>query len=409
MLRKNNGIIISFLLLYVISAIISVVQTLQQKDFPGELIGHYRYISTTEVVTLSTINIISFLICYMIFISFQSFNLRVNKNIGIKFNDERMSSIIFIVLIAQVVFLIVTGVGKVTVNAGEVATSNYSALFAFLKPEPFFFLYFLYFRTKIDFKYKYYKLFTINIVLFILFKVLQGWTSFILLLFFLEMYTRFTKVKSAMALGLPIFIIFFGGWVYQYAFVLKNEIRGIETSSLTYYQGVEQLTSRLSMNSNSLAAYQNFDKVVELYKQEKLPLKESLSILRPIVPGGMIDKSYRILNNNIMASYVPDLNQFTSSDFGVVMYYSILYKASFPDFLLCLVLTLFFYFFAKIFFDSIAVYKGQYDILLFFIIFYSFYTVSLEGVFGQGFIPYLYTFVFLSMLGAIRFNKITKK
>ncbi|HFW4499943.1 TPA: oligosaccharide repeat unit polymerase, partial [Salmonella enterica subsp. enterica serovar Waycross] len=162
------------------------------------------------------------------------------------------------------------------------------------------------------------------------FKILQGWTSFLLILFFLEMYARYRLKNKKIILLLPLFIIFFGGWVYQYAFVLKNEIRGNDVAPLSYYQGVEQLTSRLSMNPVSLGAYENYDVVVHLYQKENRVFKESESLLRPILPGGFINKDFRILNNNVMASFYPDLNPYTSSDFGIVMYYSILFNSSLP-------------------------------------------------------------------------------
>ncbi|EOS8174505.1 O163 family O-antigen polymerase, partial [Escherichia coli] len=193
-----------------------------------------------------------------------------------------------------------------------------------------------------------------------------------------------------------------GGWVYQYAYVLKNEIRGAKVESITYLQGVEHLASRLSMNPNSLGAYQNYSKVINLYQQEGLALKESKAFLRPITPGGLVDKNFRNINNNVMTSYTPDLNQFTSSDFGIVMYYSILFNASLPDFVLSIIMTVLLLVIAKMFFDSISSIPGQCDILFFFVLFYTFYTVSLENVFGQNFIPYIFSFVIYYFLGGIK-------
>ncbi|HGB6114624.1 TPA: oligosaccharide repeat unit polymerase, partial [Salmonella enterica subsp. enterica serovar Waycross] len=203
-----------------------------------------------------------------------------------------------------------------------------------------------------NFSYKGDILFTTNILLFVFFKILQGWTSFLLILFFLEMYARYRLKNKKIILLLPLFIIFFGGWVYQYAFVLKNEIRGNDVAPLSYYQGVEQLTSRLSMNPVSLGAYENYDVVVHLYQKENRVFKESESLLRPILPGGFINKDFRILNNNVMASFYPDLNPYTSSDFGIVMYYSILFNSSLPDFILLTILTIMLFLIAKVYFDS---------------------------------------------------------
>ncbi|WP_155108959.1 oligosaccharide repeat unit polymerase [Intestinirhabdus alba] len=405
MSKTNKKIIISFLLLYVLSAIISMVQTLTHKNYPGELEEFTRTISSFEVVSLTFFNIISFISCYYIIWIFSKFRIKINKKIYVNFNERRINTLFFVLLLAQIIFLLATGVGKVTINPDEIATSPYSPLFAFLKPEPFIYLFFLYFRTTKGFSYKKNILFTINIILFIAFKILQGWTSFLLIMFFLEMYARFQrKDNNKLFLLLPIIIILLGGWVYQYAFVLKNEIRGNNLPSISYYQGIEQLTSRLSMNPVSLGAYQNFDTVIDLYQKENRIFKESESLLRPILPGSLMDKDFRILNNNVMASFYPDLNAYTSSDFGVIMYFSILIKSSLPDFILLSILTLILFFIAKIYFDSMSLYEGQYDLLLFLIIFYWTYTVSIENVFGQGFFPYIFSTIFFFLMGGIKIS-----
>lgn len=380
-------------------------QTLTQNNYPGELEEFTRSISTVEVILLSMLNIISFIVCYFVFLVLSSFRLKFNKNISVIFNKRRINKIFLFLLIAQIFFLVTTGVGKVTTNANEITTSIYSPLFSFLKPEPFIYLFFLYFRMNKNFSYKGDILFTTNILLFVFFKILQGWTSFLLILFFLEMYARYRLKNKKIILLLPLFIIFFGGWVYQYAFVLKNEIRGNDVAPLSYYQGVEQLTSRLSMNPVSLGAYENYDVVVHLYQKENRVFKESESLLRPILPGGFINKDFRILNNNVMASFYPDLNPYTSSDFGIIMYYSILFNSSLPDFILLTILTIMLFLIAKVYFDSMSSYDGQYDILLFFIVFYSFYTVSIENVFGQGFFPYIFSTIFFYATGGIKFNR----
>ncbi|KDU26889.1 putative membrane protein [Escherichia coli 3-267-03_S4_C2] len=404
MTRKMNTAVLSFMMLYILTSLISVYQTLNQDLFPGELHRYVRTIADDEVVIITTLNIISFIICYITFLLFQKFRFRLNKNYHYELNDKRIHFIIFVVLISQIIFLYYTGIGKVTVNVEQRSTSSFSAFFAILKPEPFIFFYFLYYRLKPGFTFIKNKIFIFNMFLFIVFKLFQGWTSFLLILFFLEVHARvqFTKNRLRYVLFIPLIIIFFGGWVYQYAYVLKNEIRGAKVESITYLQGVEHLASRLSMNPNSLGAYQNYSKVINLYQQEGLALKESKAFLRPITPGGLVDKNFRNINNNVMTSYTPDLNQFTSSDFGIVMYYSILFNASLPDFVLSIIMTVLLLVIAKMFFDSISSIPGQCDILFFFVLFYTFYTVSLENVFGQNFIPYIFSFVIYYFLGGIK-------
>lgn len=403
MLKGNRSSIVSFLLLYIISAFISLFQTLTQPNYPGELGEFTRSITSFDVVAISLLNIISFFVCYFVFLALTGFRLKFDNKIHVEFNKKRINKVLTLLLAAQLSFLLTTNVGKVAVTASDVATSIYSPLFAFLKPEPFIYMFFLAFRTEKNFTYRKNILFTFNILLFISFKILQGWTSFLLIMFFLEIYARFQEKNNKFVLLFPIFIIILGGGIYQYAFELKNEIRGVKkVEPLTYYQGVEQLTSRLSMNPVSLGAYENDNKIIELYKEDNREFKESVSLLRPIIPNRFIDKDYRILNNNVIESFYPDLNQYTSSDFGAVIYYYILFRASLPDFITTILIAIILILFAKIYFDSMSLYNGQYDILLFFIVFYSFYTVSLENVFGQGFFPYLFSTLFFFITGGIR-------
>ncbi|HCQ8770137.1 TPA: hypothetical protein OMH22_004533, partial [Escherichia coli] len=73
-----------------------------------------------------------------------------------------------------------------------------------------------------------------------------------------------------------------------------------------------------------------------------------------------------------------------------------------PDFVLSIIMTVLLLVIAKMFFDSISSIPGQCDILFFFVLFYTFYTVSLENVFGQNFIPYIFSFVIYYFLGGIK-------
>ena len=65
-----------------------------------------------------------------------------------------ISKVLTLLLAAQLSFLLTTNVGKVAVTASDVATSIYSPLFTFLKPEPFIYMFFLAFRTEKNFTYR---------------------------------------------------------------------------------------------------------------------------------------------------------------------------------------------------------------------------------------------------------------
>ncbi|WP_220495336.1 oligosaccharide repeat unit polymerase [Pseudoalteromonas sp. SG41-1] len=401
---------LSFLILYILTAIFSYILTLELDTFPGELHRYYRVISDSDVLIITIANLFSFLVCFILFSFFSKFNLKVNKGFYIKINENKFHYLFLFLLIAQLVFLATTGVGRVTVGNIEPAKSPYSLIFSILKPEPFIYIYYLYFRKpNISTMYKSKRvLFWFNIICFCCLKLLQGWSSFILILFFLELVVFFKKIfkgKYFLVFIIPFLSLFFGGFIYKYVYVIKNEIRGNSVENISYFEGVGHLSSRLSMNPNSLGAYQNFDKVVSLYRNENIELKEVKAFFRPIVPSGLMDKDFRNLNNNVMTSYTPTLNQFTSSDFGLILYFSILYEASFYDFFMTILISICLFIMAKVFFDTMSRTRGELDFLFFLLLFKFFYTVSLENVFGQGFVPYLFLLGCFYMFGAISFIK----
>lgn len=232
---------------------------------------------------------------------------------------------------------------------------------------------------------------------------------FFFIFFILECYCRFNnrkRISTKYVFVIPMVVIFLGGFVYQQVYVIKNHIRGnLAIMDISYLEGVQHLSTRLSMNSMSLGAYQNVDRIVDLYRAESLSLKESKALLRPVLPGQLMDKNFRSLNNNIVQSYTPTITASTSSDFGIVMYYWVLGNASMYDAILSLILTLVFIVLAKIYFDTMCNGSGKFDFLFFLILFKFTYTVSLENVIGQGFVPYLYlTFVVL-IFGGVKFVK----
>ena len=87
------------------------------------------------------------------------------------------------------------------------------------------------------------------------------------------------------------------------------------------------------------------------------------------------------------------------------MYYWILSDASVYDFILSIILTISFVILAKILFDTLSNNSGTLDILFFFILFKFIYTVSLENVIGQGFIPYIYFTGILFIFGGFKLIK----
>jgi len=391
------------------TCLLSLYQTLEQTNFPGELERSFRSITSFEVIALTIFNIIIFYLVYMLYIISIKRKFLFSKKVTFSFIMGRSHKIFFVILVLQIIFLLITGVGRVSIT-GDVKSHPLSFIFSILKPDSFILIYYVLVRVNSKFK-TINKLFLINISLFFMLKLLQGWSSFILIFFFLEMYCKFYKKPSNSVnfyvFLIPLIVIFFGGWLYQYVYVIKNTIRGNLVEDITYVDGVLSLSSRLSMNPTSLGAYQNVNKISKLAKQENITLKESKSLLRPIVPSFFFDKNYRNLNNSVVHSYTATLTSATSSDFGIMMYSITLYKTDLTDFTLYIILLIVLLLFVKFFLDSLCNGDGSLDFIFFLILFKVAYTSTLENVFGQGFIPSIYFTLLFIVLGGISFNKRT--
>lgn len=395
----------TYLSIYIIAACFSTYLLLGDTNFTGELHRSRKTISDLEVILLSTLTILSLFSVMLIYRLLNIKRIKISKNYTVFYNIKYINIFIFFLLLIQLSFLLKTGIGKITVGEQSNNDNFATPIFSFLKPDPFIYLYYILIRSKSGFTIKTNKLFILNMIIFSLFKIMQGWTGFIFILFFIEMLFRQRKKQSLKLLLLPVFVIFIGGFIYQYAYVMKNQIRGNNIETISYIDGVSLLVNRLTMIPNSLGAYQNYDRIVSLYRDENIIAKEAKAFFRPIIPGSFMNKDFRNLNNNVMNSYTPDLNKLTSSDFGIVMYFSILYEASIWDFLISSIASIFLLIFAKIYFDTMAQYSGQFDFLLFLIIFKLIYTVSLENVFAQGFIPYIFITIVLILFKAINIKK----
>lgn len=409
---RSTNVELSYILLYVITCVISLLQALGSDCFPGELARYSRLISDLEVIILSIFNILSFIIAYIIYISFSTKSILVHKKWKVIFNEKKAHNIFLVILVMQIFFLLYTGVGKVSIS-GVVNTHPLSPVFAILKPDTFALIYYVLCRSKYKLSSGS-KLFFLNIGLFCIFKLLQGWTGFFLHFFVLEMYCRQREMKGVSQrikrrlisiFFFPIVVIILGGAVYQHLYVIKNEIRGNNVKEITYMEGVKHLSSRLSMNPNSLGAYQNLDKIVDLARAENTPLKEGKSILRPIVPSSWMEKEFRNLNNSVMHSYTHDLISGTSSDFGIIMYTTTLINSDVTDFVLYCILVVVFVFVSKVYFDTLSNGDGTLNIVFFLLLFKLVYTASLEATFGHGFFSNIYSFMVFMMFGGFVIQK----
>ncbi|HIF9248506.1 TPA: oligosaccharide repeat unit polymerase [Photobacterium damselae] len=349
-------------LLYVvfllITMTISFVFLLKGGYYPGELSPFTIQVTGLEIFFWYFVNFLSVLLLFFLYKLISKYRIVIGYSIDIKY--QKLNYLMSALLIINLLFIINTGVGVV----GSHTTSPFTPLVFFLKPDTFFYIYFLIFRPKIgEFKI----IFIINIVLFCLLKFSQGWSGFVFLLFFIELYYRFNQIsikKIIYIMIAPFLIILLGGGVYSKVYVLKNEIRGNDVDSISFYEGVEHLANRLSYLPITIGGVQNKEKIIDLYQSDGYQLKEFKSVLRPLVPSVLFkNKDFRTLNNVVMQSYYPNITKSTSSNFGLPLYIYLLYSISPLDAFLYIGLVIIFVFLMKLTYDIISPIKGQLNFL----------------------------------------------
>lgn len=399
---------LAFLSLLLTSLWLSFYQIIVGGLNVGELSGFPLQMGDIELYFLVFINSFIFVLFYGFNALLARKKLTFSKKINFRLVKVRLDVVFLVILVVQLLFLIFTGVGRLLSEA----THPLSPLFSLLTPDAFFSVYYLLSRVKV--KGKSNRLFIINVTLFSALKLLQGWSSFFLVILFLEFFhrTRFirlTKKNIVISLLFPLFVLFFGGAVYQYVFQFKNNIRGVTVPELTYFEGVSHLASRLSMAPISVGAYDRVEDVVNAFKKDGYQMKEIQGLGRPLLPKViMADKDFRPLGNNILEVYYPEITKYTSSNMGIYMYSLILILSDAKQAILFLCISVFLVFLSKIFLDSIEEYKGQLQFVLFMILINLADIASLEVVFGYGFIKVIPVFIVCWILGAFKVSILNK-
>jgi hypothetical protein len=253
-----------------------------------------------------------------------------------------------------------------------------------------------------------------NILLWVAWQIVSGWSSVLLLVCFLELYFVLRNISSRyvvnciIVLFLPLILFSSGALAYKFIYPLKNEIRGrLVHKDIGYTDGAVLLAERLNNFNIAVAGFQRADAVESIYKSYNKPNKELLTIFRPIVPSSLMDKnSIATLNNDILRAYKPDLTLKTSSDAGFFTYSFLFSKSSFGYFLIYLSFSFLLLVCVKLTLDGFAQYRGQLDFIWFLCLFSFFYTCTLEQVFASFIRFILYFMPFLWLTGCFKFKKL---
>lgn len=397
--------------IYVIATLIIGFMTIVTRKMYGEGVGISLRQDTGTLIILLAIDV------GMLLLTIPVFNLLKNVRFTIShtgrghklvLDQQKIHPFIFIIFILEIVFTLRTGNGVVG-NTSQASGTMLSYIFNILKVNAFMPVYYIAARDTKK------KLYWINIVLWLIYMILCGWSSTIMLIFFLEFYLRAKYRKSgyntallyrasAVIAGVATLA---GGFFYKYLFAIKFTIRyGYNVAPLSYSEGLSKLILRFTSFPLAIVSWQNNDRIASLYQAQGVAYADVKSIFRSLVPGSLMNKNFRTLNNIIIQSMYSDVTNTTSSDYPLPLFWMNLIHADLGDFIVYLMITILFLVISKkiiYWFDNGS---GDVDILYFFLIFNFMSGYSIESLFGYGYMGLFYFISIMFILGIIKIERV---
>lgn len=393
--------------IYVIATLIIGIMTIVTKKMYGEGVGVTLNLDTLTLILLLAINVGMLLLIIPVFNVLKKIRILTDVSYGshrLVCNQRKIHQFITFILLIQIIFTLRTGNGVVG-NTSQASGTILSYVFNVLKINAFMPIYYVAARDTKK------KLYWINILLWLIYTILCGWSSYILTIIFLEFFLRAKYKQSSYNQNLlykssvlvAVAATLIGGFLYKYLFAIKNTIRyGFNVAPLSYGEGLSNLISRFSQFPLSIVAWQNNDKIVSLYRSQDISCVDIRAIFRSLVPGSLMNKNFRTTNNLIIQSMYPDVSNTTSSDYALPLFWMNLIHSSFPDFVVYLLATIILFAITKkiiYWFDDGS---GDVDILLFFFIFNFMNGNPPESLFGYGYIGLIYFIPIMILLGVIK-------
>lgn len=402
-----NKTIITYISIYSIALWVNVIGCMTTGYFSGDLNGIKIELDNSQLLLIAFINQLIIFISYPLFKFFTSREITIG-NYFIEINKKRFSIFMLVILVIHIIYFKITGVGLVFGHA----TSPYSPLFSLIGPSGIFYFYYLFVRNGGG------RIFALNVVLYSCLELMKGWSSFILILAFFELYffierykdSKFMKMPFLFSLIIPVLLLVVGAGAYKYVYILKNEVRGIylHDKSISYFGALEKLTSRLTYYSASAGIYSRLNTVVNISKKED-EFAEIKGFFRPIVPKFIMpNKDFKVISNTAMLAFFSDYPPNSGIDMGSLMYYWVLYEARPASAIfvaitsiICLIVLICFY-------RVISNNQESVNFLIFLMIFSMLYTTDLEVIFSGLYLKSLLFIPFLLFLGILHIKKYNK-
>lgn len=407
--RKEYVAIKIYILIHIISTLVIGIRTIVNHKSYGEAHVMTLTLSKHEIIGVLIAQVLTLAFAYIFFLLTKQQRVHVFRSrVRFIINNNKMHCFILVIIFAQIIFSFKTGNGRL----GHISTSNLSSLMNILDITSFFPIYYFCCREK---KKRYWA----NIILFCVWKLICGWTGFILIIAFYELYIRIRNNKSflltistKMYFFLACGMIAAGGLIYSYLYRLKFIVRySSDPGVMQYTDGINALVSRFTNFPVSLAGVQNHNVISQLNNLNNNWYTEIVITFRSLIPGFLWHNKdeLRSFGNMVLQSIYPNLENGTSTGYLCWVYWWNILESSIYEFTIYIVAFIVFFYFTKRIIYSFETKKGLMDFLYFIVVFDVFNGSSMENLFGYGYMGLIYTIPIMFFGGIIKIIKEKKE
>lgn len=405
MKRNEEYVYKIYLLVFVFSTVFIGIQTIIYRKMYGEGVGVDLKLDTLSIILLIILQCITLSLALPVFHYTKKNRLTIgHKKLFFVLNMKKLHVFVFLLLCVQIIFSIRTGaniVGQTTTESG----SAIGKILNMLKISAFMPIYYVVAREGK-------KIYWVNGSLWIVYQLLCGWTYIIFQVAFMELFLRLKEKPHGPVVQLgyklsglaTLVAIFIGGFIYKYAWVIKNSIRyGFKVDAISYAEGIDKLLTRFTSFPLAIVSIQQHEIIAQLYQSQHINLIDLKSILRPLLPSAIMgDKGFRTTHNIIIQSMYSDVSNTTSSNYCIWLFWRDLFLSSPLDFIIYLIVVFLLLIVSKKIIYMFDNGNGNVDILYFMLIFQFFDGYSAETLFGYGYIGLIYLIPLMMILGIIR-------
>lgn len=409
--KKEYDVLKIYMKLYIYAGILMGLAEVIRYESLGEAAGMPLHTDRLDMILLLILQTASLAVIYPLFLAGKDRGVRLKGLSDYRFeiNDKRVHTVTFLILAAELIFTLRTGNAVI----GRVVTSRLSFLFNMIKISAWMPLYYVCARdTKKP-------LYWCNVLLYLMYEFLCGWSGQIIQLVFFELFL-FVKHGKALRMLKSLFqfsslltaaAFVAGSFLYSYVFSLKNSIRysvpfgSIEP--LGFVEGAKQLLSRFTNYPITVAAFQNHERIAQLYRLQNKPFWELESILSPLVPRFLMpNKEYRPLGNLVKQAIWEDNPKGTGTGYNFFMYWANIFECNLGCFVAGIAVFAVLAYISKQVIFAFDNGSKDTELLYFFFLFGIMSETGLSRIFGYGYISLIYTIPFLIVTGAVKIKKI---